>query len=115
MKNDKSREGPLALCANVEKDIENFSAEGRAVSIVTTYIEKWNAIEWDVDRDSVERSFSIVIDKVRLNILTEISGATHEVHLKNAIVTVDVDLQRYVIFSSFAETTTGFVSFFFLS
>ena len=82
MKNGKSREQQLALCANFEKDVKNFSAEGRAASIVTIYNEKWNAVERDVDGYSVERSFAISIDKVWLNILTEISGATHKVYLK---------------------------------
>ena len=80
MKNGKSRERHLALCANFEKDIENFSAESRAASIVIGYIEKQNAVEREVDGDSAERSFSISIDKVWPNILTKISGATHEVH-----------------------------------
>ena len=62
MKNGKSCERDLALCANFEKDVENFSAEGRAASIMTSYIEKRKAVEGDVDRDSVERSFSISID-----------------------------------------------------
>ena len=110
MKNGKSREWHLALCANFEKDIKIFSAEGRAASIVTSYIEKWNAVERDVDGDSVERSFSISIDKVWLNILTEISGATHAHLKKKAIVTVDVDLQWYVVFSPIIEATTGFFS-----
>ena len=110
MKNGKSREQHLALCANVEKDVKNFSAEGGAASIVTGLYRKRNAIERDVDGDSVERSFSISIDW--LNILTEISGATHEVHVKKAIVTVDVDLQRYVVFSSILEATTVFFLFF---
>ena len=82
MKNGKSREGHLALCANFEKDVENFSTEDRAASIVMSYIKKLNAAERDVDGDSVERSFSIPMGKVWLNIFTEISGATHEVHLK---------------------------------
>ena len=82
MKNGKSREWHLALCAKFEKDIKIFSAESSAASIVITYIEKWNAAERDVDGDSVERSFSILIDNVWLIISTEISGATHEVHLK---------------------------------
>ena len=82
MKNGKGREQHLALCANIEKDVENFSAESRAASIVTSYIEKWNAVEQDVDRDSVERSFSISIDKVCLNVLTEISGAMHAINFK---------------------------------
>ena len=82
MKNSKSCERHLVLCANFEKDVETFSAKGRAASIVTSYIEKRNAVERDVHGDSVEHSFSISIDKVCLNILTEISGATHEVHLK---------------------------------
>ena len=64
MKNGKSREQHLALCADFEKDVENSSAEGRAASIVTSYIEKRNAVERDLDGDSVERSFSISIDKV---------------------------------------------------
>ena len=58
-----------------EKDVEKFNAEGRAASIVTSYIEKRNAVEQNVDGDSVEHSFSISIDKVWLNILTEISRA----------------------------------------
>ena len=68
---------------------------------MTSYIEKQNAVERDVDRDSVERSFSLSINKVWLNILTEISEAVHEVHLQKgkAIVTVDMDLERYVVFS----------------
>ena len=49
---------------------------------MTSYIEKQNAVEGDVAGDSVERGFSTSIGKVWLNILTEISGATHEVHLK---------------------------------
>ena len=72
MKNGKNRERHLALRAKFEKDVENFSAKDRAASIVTNYIEKGNAVERDVDGDSVERSFSISIDKVWLNILTEI-------------------------------------------
>ena len=64
MKNGKSHERHLALCTNFEKDVENFSAEGRAASIVTSYIEKLNAVERDVDGDSVERSFLISIDKI---------------------------------------------------
>ena len=80
MKNGKSRERHLALCADLEKNVEIFSPEGRAASIVTSYIEKWNTVEWDFDGDSVERSFSISIDKVWLNILMEISGTTYEVH-----------------------------------
>ena len=83
MKNGKSRERHLALCANFGKDVENFSAE--ATSIVISDIEKRNAVERNVDGHSVERSFSISIDKVWLNILTEISGAIHEVHLKNRL------------------------------
>ena len=82
MKNCKSHERHLAVCANIEKDVESFTAEGRATSIVMSFIEKWNAIKRDVDGDSVERSFSVSIDNVWLNIFTEISGATHEVHLK---------------------------------
>ena len=82
MKNGKNCERHLALWANFEKYVKNFSAEGRAASIVTSYIEKRNAIERDVDGDRVERSFSVSIDNVWLNIFTEISGATHEVHLK---------------------------------
>ena len=39
MKNGKSRERHLALCTNFEKDVENFRAEGRAASIVMSYIE----------------------------------------------------------------------------
>ena len=93
---------------------EIFSAKGRAASIVTSYIEKRNAVERDVDGDSVEHSVSISIDKVWLNILTEISGATHAHLKKKAIVTVDVDLQWYVVFSSIIEATTGFVFSFFL-
>ena len=54
MKNGKSRERHLALCANFEKDVENFSAQGRAVSILMSYIEKRNAVERNVDGDSVE-------------------------------------------------------------
>ena len=72
----------MALWANFEKDVENFSGKGRVASIETSYIEKRNAVERDVDRGSVECSFSISIDKVLLNILTEISGATHEVLLQ---------------------------------
>ena len=72
MKNSKSCEWHLALCANFEKDVENFSAKGRSASIVTSYFQKQNAVERDVDGDSVERSFSTSIDKVWLNILTEI-------------------------------------------
>ena len=86
MKNGKSRERHLALCANFEKDVENFSAEGRVTSIVKSYIEKRNAVEQDVDGDAVECSFSISIDKIWLNILTETSGATHEVHLKKGYI-----------------------------
>ena len=82
MKNGKSHERHLALCSGFEKDIENFSAEGRATFIVMSYIEKRNAVERDVDGDSVERSYSISIDMVWLYILTQISGATHEIHLK---------------------------------
>ena len=52
---------------NFEKDVEHFSIEYRTTSIVTSYIEKRNAVERDVDGDSVELSFSISIDKVRLN------------------------------------------------
>ena len=40
---------------------------------------------------------------------------THEVHLKKAIVTFDMDVQRYVIFSSIVEATTGFVFSFLFS
>ena len=47
-----------------------------------SYIENRNAVERDVDGDSVERSFSTFIDKVWPNMLTEISGATHKVHIK---------------------------------
>ena len=80
-----------------------------------SYIAKRNALERDVDGDSVECSFSISVDKVWPNISREISGATH-VHLKNieAIVIVDVDLLWYVVFSSVVESTTGFVFSFFL-
>ena len=78
MKNGNSR----ALCANFEQDIEHFNAEGRTASIVTSYSQKRNAVEQDVHEDSVERSLSRLIDKVWLNILTGMSGATHEVHLK---------------------------------
>ena len=39
MKNGKSHEWHLDLCANFEKDVKIFSAEGRAASIVTSYIE----------------------------------------------------------------------------
>ena len=67
MKNGKSRERHLALCANFEKDAENFSTKGRAASIVTSLIKKRNAVEQDVDGNSVEHSFSISIDKVWLN------------------------------------------------
>ena len=81
MKNGESHERHLALCANFEKGVENFSAEGRVASTVTSYIEKRNA----VDGDSVEHSFSISIDKVWLSIFTEISGATLEVHLKERL------------------------------
>ena len=59
------------MTTNFEKDDEIFSAEGRAASIVTSYIEKRNAIEWDVDGDSVESlecNFSLPIDKVWRNI-----------------------------------------------
>ena len=113
MKKRKSRERHFALCTNFVKDVENFSAEGRAASIGTSYIAKRNAVERDVDGGSVERSFSISIGKVWLNIWIEISGAMHEVHLKNrAIVTVHVDLQHYVVFSSIVEATTGFFSVF---
>ena len=38
-KNGKSGEWHLALYTNFEKDVENFSAKGSAVSIVTSYIE----------------------------------------------------------------------------
>ena len=65
----------MALCANVEENVEIFSAEGRAASKVRSYIEKRNGVERDVDGDSVESSFAISIDKVWLNILTEISRA----------------------------------------
>ena len=82
MKNGKRRQRHLVLGTNFEKDFENFSAGGRAASLVTSYIEKRNAVEQDVDGDAVECSFSISIDKIWLNILTETSGATHEVHLK---------------------------------
>ena len=76
--------------------------------MVTSYIEKRNAVEQDVDEDSGECSFSISIDKVLLNILTEISGATPAVHLKRkAIVTVDMDFQWYVVFCWKVEATTG--------
>ena len=70
MKNSKSRERHMALCTNFEEEVENVSAEGRAASIVTSCIEKRNAIEQDVDADSVERSFSLSNDKVWLNIST---------------------------------------------
>ena len=56
------------MTTNFEKDDEIFSAEGRAASIVTSYIEKRNAVEQDVDGDGVERSFLKPIDKVWLNI-----------------------------------------------
>ena len=85
-----------------------------------SYIEKRNAVERDVDGDIVECSFSISIDKVWLNLFTEISGATDEVHLKKkAIVMVDMDLQWYVVFFSIIEATAGFffinsASFYFL-
>ena len=36
MKNGKIHERRLALCANFEKDVENFSGEGKAASIVTS-------------------------------------------------------------------------------
>ena len=83
---------------------------------MTSCIEKQNAVERDVDGDSVERSFSISIDKVWLNILTEGSGAMHEVNLKKkkkAIVTVAVDLQRYVVFSPIVAATCYFCFCFF--
>ena len=63
-------------------DMEIFSGDGTAASIVTSYIKKRSAVERDVDGDSVAHSFSISIDKAWLAIFTEISGATHEVHLK---------------------------------
>ena len=81
----------MDFCTNFE-DVENFSAKGKAAFMLTSYIEKQNAVERDVDGDSVESSFSISTDKVWRNILTEISGATHEIYLKKAIVTVDEDL-----------------------
>ena len=75
----------MALCAKFEKHVENFSAEGRSASIVKSNIEKRNAVDRDVDGDSVERSSSIWIDKVWLNILTEILGDTNEFHLKKRL------------------------------
>ena len=44
VKNVKSRERHLALYADVKKDVEIFSAGGRATSTVTSYIEKRNAV-----------------------------------------------------------------------
>ena len=57
MQNGKSREQHLALCTHFEKDVKNFGTEGRAASIVASYIIKRNAVEWDVDGDSVEHIF----------------------------------------------------------
>ena len=57
IKNGKSPEQHLALCANFEKDVENFSTECRAAYIVTNYIKQPNAGKRDVDGDSIERSF----------------------------------------------------------
>ena len=84
-KNGYSRERHLALCTNLEKNVENFSTEGRAPSIVTSYIEKQNACKQDVDGDSVEGNFLISIDNISLNILTGFSGSRHEVHLKKRL------------------------------
>ena len=61
VKNCKSHERHLAVCANIEKDVEIFNTVGSAASTVTSYIEKRNAIERDVDGDRVERSFSVSI------------------------------------------------------
>ena len=86
VKNGKSNERHLAFCANFEKDVEIFSTEGRAASIKMSYIEKRNAVERDVNGDCVECSFSLSLDKFWLNILTEISGATEEVHLTESCI-----------------------------
>ena len=53
MKNSNSHEWHLALCANFEKDVD-FTAEGRAASIVTSYTEN-------------ERPFNEMMTKTVLN------------------------------------------------
>ena len=73
------------MTTHFEKEVEIFSAEGRAASIVTSYIEKQNAVERDVDRDGIERSFLISSDKVWLNIFFRpyrsfLPGQTFEVN-----------------------------------
>ena len=45
------------MAEDFEKDVENFRAEGRAASIVTSYVEKRNAVERDVDGDVLNAVF----------------------------------------------------------
>ena len=107
-----SRERHLALYANFEKDVESFSAEGRAGSVVMSYIKKRNAVEqsqcwmqfFNIDWQGLAEHFDNS-QELRMKFI----------YKEMVIVTVDMDLQWDVVFSSIVEAAAGFVFIFFFS